>query len=393
MDPTLSVELRDHGRPAARPFDELLRQLAGFEAAPSLCASIYLPVRWRDEQQRERVRLFVKEEARQVRVRLGDGEADDRLRRDLTRAEELVEERVRQSIDPSDRGLALFLSSPHGLELALRLGEPPTARLHVGRALLLAPLFALAARRTLVAAIDHHAARIGVATASRFDHLEAPESGIELPQRTSASARHAVGWRFAGHIGSWLSDAASRIVDLLRETRAERLVLVARPSIAEAVEECLPQRERALVLRVEHSDPTAADDGAIAELARAACAEATRAAVDGLLDEVGSIERGASGQGRVAVGAAAVVRAANEGRLRALVLSARFSAVGWRCSACGAVGEGGSASCVACGIPVAANDLGEALVRRAILSGARIDVLDRLTRLDVAGGVAATLRF
>lgn len=44
-----------------------LTELAKIKKAPTLVVSVYLDTRWADEQQRDRVRVFLKNEIRQAR--------------------------------------------------------------------------------------------------------------------------------------------------------------------------------------------------------------------------------------------------------------------------------------------------------------------------------------
>lgn len=400
VESALSVGVRDHGRAFSRGFDDLLRELGRFDATPFRALSLYLDVRWSDEKQRERARLFVKDEVRAVRSRLGDGEADAWVERDLDRLEALVEERVRQTIDPADASCAIFLCGARQLELAVRLSALLPAslpdRLSVGPILLLRPLFGVPChRRALAVVVDRSSARFYVVTPSQVGAAAVREAAViesDVPKRHKQG-----GWsqlhlqhRFAERLDAFLRGVAERAIELSAASGVEQLVIAAREDAASGIERHLGRRDRARVLRVMHVDPSAtADDVLLLAVAR----RLDEAAGDESTEKLAVITDGSAALGRGVVGAVEVVRAANEGRLRELLIAEQFCRDGWRCSECGALGEGNLDRCPGCSHEVQRIELGEALARRAVECGARVELLPGASRLDSLGGVAAELRY
>src|SRR5205823_6290285 len=97
------IEVTENGARATRPLEELLRRLVALP--PGRVLSLYLGLRWRDEQQRDRVWLTARDRLR------GEGALGEAAMR-------FTESRVKQFDDDGFGGAALFLGD--GLELSIR---------------------------------------------------------------------------------------------------------------------------------------------------------------------------------------------------------------------------------------------------------------------------------
>lgn len=105
------------GCPSHADLTARLRTLSRMAPAPSPVVSVYLNTHWRDEHQRERARVFLKNELR--RARIG---ATDELEADLTWVERQGEALVEKSdACPNARAVALFACRSAGLREVLSL--------------------------------------------------------------------------------------------------------------------------------------------------------------------------------------------------------------------------------------------------------------------------------
>src|SRR4030065_2490317 len=86
-----------------------IRKLARIEEGPSPFFSLYLNTRWDSEQQRERIRLFAKNQLKKGFDRLkGKEDWQKTYLEDQKQIERFVEGLVRRSYDEGGEGLATF---------------------------------------------------------------------------------------------------------------------------------------------------------------------------------------------------------------------------------------------------------------------------------------------
>lgn len=96
--------------------DRILADLARLRSQSDPIVSLYLDVRWRDEQQRERVRGFVRDRGRRALGHYLPGSPGrDGLARMLARIEAYVTGLAGQAYEVGNAGLALFACESLGL--------------------------------------------------------------------------------------------------------------------------------------------------------------------------------------------------------------------------------------------------------------------------------------
>lgn len=391
--------------------DRTLSELARVRSRAEPVVSLYLDVRWRDEQQRERVRVFVREGARRVLGHyLAGSPGRDGLARTLQEVEAYVEGLAGQAHRAERAGLALFACESLGLWRALLFGRAfendlaTDAIPHLTRLARLAgdvlPAFVVAPDQDGTEIFQVTRGEVTLAAAvpgapERQRGKEASNAGTGKPgrhhEREAKDERHE-----ENRVMKNRRVAAAELT--LRSDRAPHagVVLVATAEVAAAFERELPDRVRARVAaRVPRPRGWETGDGARRERARA-IAEATlsreaedeKLAVDRV---VGEALRGGLG----VLGPGDVVLALNEGRVHTLVLEADFARTGWRCENCGALGEsaGSAERCPFCAGDVwVVRDLGEALVARTLAEGGRVEVVGHTNKLHGYRGVGALLR-
>ncbi len=390
--------------------DGTLTDLARLRSGSEPIVSLTLDVRWSDEQQRERVRLFVQDRVRQVLVQYPAGTPGrDGLARTLARIQRHVAELTGRVVEEERSGHALFaceslglwrpLSFAHPLEPALDTDAVPhllqLARLADG----LAPAIVVVPSPQ---GADVHALRLGEieAEASLRGVVPRRDEGLFGPSPTRPGQHYERDEKNERHVEAFLDKnrraAAAHVTALFDQRPGAKVVLVGTAETVAAFERELPERVRAgIAARVPRPREWTSGDGprrdgvkAIAAKVLARAREEERQVVDAV---VGEALRGGPG----VLGPDDVVLALNEKRVHTLVIEDDFRRAGYRCDNCGALGAKAEAAevCPFCaGDLRVVHDLREALVASALAAGGRVEVLPHGNKLHGYRGVGAFLR-
>src|SRR5947208_6122806 len=255
------------------------------------------------------------------------------LRAALARAKEILG--GNQGWAQGARAVALFVCQAIGLERLLRLAHPVKAAFVMADAPFIAPLTESApAGRVCVALVDERFARILRGSPSRLG--EAVSFGDPVHGRHKQG-----GWSQARYQRSQFEDAeahlrhvARTLHDLLRIARYDRLLVACTAPLWPRVLGKLHPDVRALVyaerLSLDVSD-AGIDD--VIRAAEAALAEEQRAREDVIVADLRE-HHARDGDGRAAVGLAAVLQALVERRVEALLYEQGVSAAGVICPRC-----------------------------------------------------------
>ncbi len=391
--------------------DGTLSELARLRSGSEPIVSLYLDVRWRDEQQRERVRLFVQERARAILGHYAeDAPGRDGLARTLDRAQALVAGLSAHGSNEADRhGLALFACEALGLWRPLFFGRPLQNELSVDGVPHLGKLARLAQEvlPAIVAVPSREGADVYEVLLGDLgieENLRGPElrgdfekfnAGTGKPgrqyEREQKNERRMESWAQKNRRA-----AAEQVTVLFDGTPRARIVLVGTAEAVAAFERELPERVAdRVVARVPRPREWDSADGirrdgvkALAEAVLGRERDDGRPDVDAI---VGQALRGS----RAVVGPEDVVLAVNEGRVQSLVLEEDFARAGFCCDNCDALGASVERAevCPFCGGHVRAMPhLGEVLIARTLAEGGRVEVVPHGNKLHSYRGVAALLR-
>ena len=385
---------------------ELARLRSGSGSEPIV--SLYLDVRWGDEQQRERVRLFVQEKTRKTLGHYLPGSPGrDGLERTLEKVQAYVSGLTAQAREPGKNGLAVFACESLGLWRPYQFhrsfrnelcadGIPHLAQL-ARLADDLEPAVVVVPSQT---GADIYQVKLGDLAAEEslrgFDKdTFNPEPGGRPGRQTEREAKD------ERHLEAFLQKnrraAAAAVEVLLERTPGAHLVLVGTAKCVAAFERELPERTRARVIaRIPRPRKWATGngnlrDGVVAGAATAVMEHERRVeeqAVDGV---VGQSLRG----GLAVLGPDDVVQALNQGRVHRLVIEEDFARSGWRCDNCDALGQNAEAAelCPYCGGTLrTVQYLGEAMVARAFAEGGEVELVAHTNKLHSYRGVGAFLR-
>lgn len=377
------------------PIDTALQELAGIRSDRDPIVTLYLDTRWADEDQRERVRLFVQEKLRWAREQFQNGNAEA-LERTLERVGAYVDDLCRQAVDTEAHGVAIFACEGLNLFRTLQFGQSCQNQFSVSDTPHLLQLARMADdfEPVIVAIVDGGGAWVfetavgGVVGDAKIQH--------DSPQRHKMG-----GWsqkKFQQRVRNLIErnhkEAAEHVAFLFDQMPESHVVLVGPDRVVAAFEKVLPQRVVEKILtRFPNPRSLGAGDGKVRDQVMAKVIEELVAherekEIRGVEAVVGEALAG----GLAVLGPQDVVLAANEGRIHRLMVDDGLDLTGWRCTNCDAIGMGASASCGYCGQDVATVDLTQELTRRVIDNDGEIDVVDRQARLHHYHGIAAVLR-
>lgn len=367
-----------------------LADLARIRGAGTPVVSVYLNTRWSDEQQRERVRVFLKNEIRRARARAG---ANQELHADLEWVQNQGESLIEQARFSEAHGAALFACRRLGLREVLPLRVPFENAFVVGDAPFLRPLATAldAMLSALVVFVDGRSARLIPLTAEGV--------GDEVTLESEVPGRHRQGgWalltqsRYQRHIqehrGRHFEAVAETLAHLTGAEGIERIVVAGEPRTVALFEKHLP---RQIARRVVGRVAGARHESAGVLVARAAevlgrRGEADAVAVDQVLTEAGK-------SGKAVAGIEETLDAVGRGAVRRLYLLKGFSQPGRACVECGSLLPGDGPACRFCGKATKAVELGEMLVDRVLAAGGEVETIASHPGLGGVGGVAALLRY
>jgi hypothetical protein len=350
--------------------------------------TVYLDTRWIDEQQRERVRIFLKNELRRAReagrARPDDLDWIDREGRAI----------VEQSAWQEASGVALFASGSAGLREVVPVRIPFENAFVVNDRPYLPPLAAVVEEvpPLLVVFID--------GASARFIPLTAAGPGDELVIESPVEGRHSMGgwaaWaqsRYQRHIeehrGQHFGAVADAIVGWSDREGAERIVLAGESRMVALLREHLPERVTAKIAGVVSGaryEPGAALARRAADLLARVDQSQDGIAVNTVLTE-------AAKGGQAVDGLERTLEAVNRGAVRHVYVWRALRDVGRECDACKALQRGLAGGCSYCGRDTRTIDLQEAIVDRVIATGGSVSLIDTHAWLERRGGVAAVLRY
>jgi release factor family 10 len=390
--------------------DRMLSDLARLRSHSEPVVSLYLDVRWRDEQQRDRVRGFVKERVRRALGHyLPESPGRDGLARTLGKVEALAAGLASQEYEVGRAGLALFACESLGLWRPLFFGRPFQSELCTDAIPHLKQLARLAGGLSpaVVVVPRKEGAEIFFVRLGELDvevELRRFVPRRDVDELDPGAAMHGRQHgreakddrRAEGFIQKNRRAAAAEVTALSDRRPGSQLVLVGTSEALAAFERELPERVRGrVVARMPRPRAWESGDGrkrdgvkAVAGAVLAREAEEEKREVDRV---VGEALRGGLG----VLGPDDVVLALNQGRIQTLVLEDDFQRTGWSCDNCGALGQNAESAerCPFCeGDLHVVHDLGEALVARALEEGGRVDVVAHTNKLHSYRGVGAFLR-
>jgi len=367
-----------------------LTALGKIDRAPAPVVTAYLNTRWADEHQRNRVRIFLKNELAAARRAPGPRPSEA----DLSWVEAQGDALLNQAAMPETSGVALFACEALGLREILPSRVPFENSLTVAETPHLRPLLELdeKAPSTLVVFIDTESARLVPLTATG--------AGEEVTLLADMPGQHSRGgWaqmaesRYKRHIqdhrARHFEAVVESLIGLMEGHGLRSIVLAGDPRNIAVFRQELPAPVAALVV----GTVAGARHEAIGIIVDRAAEYLPHVQGQREAEGVDAALTAAAKRGKAAAGLEATLQAINRGAVHRLYLLKGWSAPGRRCTGCETLRDNFTWVCPACGREATTVELGEAMAARVVASGGFVEAIEAHQPLAAAGGIAAELRY
>jgi len=369
-----------------------VKDLAAWPESGHFVISLYLNTRWSDEQQREKVRIFVKDEMKELEREHSSRKARwSAMREDVEWLREYVDGLVAQHYDKDYDGIALFACGREGLRTVIR------SRIPFRNACYAAPRPRI---RPLVHLYDEYEtavfADVGTSDAQIW-LISAGEVDTRLEIENEVHGRHRQGgWsqsRFERGIDEQMDhhhrEVAEQLERIVNRHGVRNVVLSGTDHVVANFRRFLHPYIDSQMIATINLDRNPGRD-AVVRATVEKLREVEREREDEIVRKVLELR---ANSGRAAVGLEPVLDALTTGRVHRLLIAEDFDMEGFRCLACGKLGEQPPESCELCGEPVIPANLAEEMVVAAIQRGGEVDEIVAHSEFDEIGGVAALLRY
>jgi peptide subunit release factor 1 (eRF1) len=369
-----------------------VRALANWPESGHLVISLYLNTRWSDEQRREKVRIFVKDRLKEIerdhssrKLRWAD------LSGDVDWIRDYVDGLVAQHHDKEYDGIALFACGAEGLRTVFRSRIPFADMCHVGPRPRIRPLAHLydEYEAALFCDVGLTTATLYLVTAGEVESVLSLENESPARDRYRGWSRERHGQRIDDHTERHLKEVADQIVRIVNREELRNVLLSGTERVVGGLRRLLPGSYDDMVIATASLGRNPTRDAVVAATVEALVA-AERKREQNLVRQLLELS---GNPDRAAIGLDAVLAALERWRVHRLLLGEKFERPGFRCLACGKLGERPPESCEMCGEPVISTDLAEAMTVAAIQRGGEVDEIVNHPEFEELGGVAALLRY
>lgn len=369
-----------------------IRKLASIPETDHPFISLYLNTKWEDEKQRKRVRLFVKNELKEVQKLIKDEETIRKsLEKDSEEIQRYIEGLIHHTHDEGINGIAIFACSGIDAFTIFRSSIPFENRCTLSSRPSLQQLvqFSEEYRSAIAVMVDTDRAKI-FETSLGDIHLESQVESY-VPGRHEQG-----GWsqmRYQRHIREHMHQhhkgVAEHLVKLFDEGKCEHIVLIGQEHILSTFKALLPERVKERI-KGELSAEFEEEPSVLSHRVREYLREQYRKEEAALIDYIFEI---ALAGGNGTVGLRDTIQAINRGQVHRLVLLRNFNRMGWQCSKCLALGEVTTLRCPFCNSGVETVDLAEEMIRSVINRDGEVELVGDHPELRKYEGAGAQLRF
>lgn len=354
--------------------------------------SLYLNTKWDDEQQRERIRLFTKNQLKKTYDQLKDRE-DWRKAFivDQQQIERYVEGLVRRVYNEDVKGMAIFSCSVNGTFLTYPSMIPFENEFFISDLPTLQPLVRLSSQyqNTLIVMVETDSAKL----------LEISLEGVrgESSIESYVPGRHDQGgWaqmRYQRHIQDHMDrhhkEVAEQLTELFDSGQWKRVVLIGQDRIVSNFKAFLPERVKQNIVDTFSMDFLEERSKVILRT------------LEGLLSkereevnrQIQGIKERALKAGMATLGLNGTLEALHRSQIHTLYLSTKISLMGGKCSRCGSLVLIQSKPCPLCKGEIKTTQLAEEMVRQVLRQDGEVKLVEDNPILQENEGVGASLRF
>jgi peptide subunit release factor 1 (eRF1) len=366
----------------------IISELASFPTSHPV-VSLYLDTRWRDQHQRDRVRLFFQDRSREAVRLFGEGsDAGKAIARTLGTLSTWLDDVVNQAILPGTQGLAVFASTASDSPREYAIPEPFSQALYVDTRARIFPLLSVTSRDlpALLVSVDSHGAEILEWRLGEVLDLGAVERSIPPRHKSGGWSQRKFARNLERIIHDVWKESAEVLDQLLLQNGQLAIVLFGQENNLRGFEALLSARVRGHIIGMRPQPP---DDSALVRIASEVIEEESVARDFVMVHHI--LRQGLS-ERHGTVGLEQTLIASNERRIRMLTLSSRFDASGYLCGTCSGLWRTGATGCVFCGSRTEAVPLREELSRRCLSEGGDVRIIPEGGPLETYGGVGSLLR-
>lgn len=373
-----------------------IKKLARIEEGSFPFISLYLNTKWEDEQQRERIRLFTKNELKKGYDQLkGQQGWRNHFIEDQQRIEKYVERLVRGAYEEGVNGMAIFSCSGAKIFYTYPSIIPFENQFFLSDLPVLKPLVRLSSQyqNTLAVMVETDSAKL----------LEISLEGLlgEFSIESYVPGRHDQGgWaqgRYQRHIKDHMDkhhkEVADQLTELFDSNQWKHIVLIGQERILANFKSFLPERVKMNIAETFSMDFTAERSKVLRKifehLLQKERAETNR--------EIQKLKEQPPQAGLATLGLSPTIEALHKGQIHTLYLLTTFSPKGGKCTRCGAlfIHPSGNPSfpCPLCKGGFKMVDLGEEMLKAVLRQDGEVKWVEENEVLREHEGVGASLRF
>lgn len=372
-----------------------IKRLARIEEANAPFISIYLNTKWSDEQQRERIRLFIKNQLKKGYDKLQNKEDWQRhFIDDQKQIERYVEGLIRQNYEEGVNGIAIFSRSATKTFLTYPSVIPFENEFFISETPVLKPLTKLSSQyqNILVVMVETDSAKL----------LEISLEGLteEISIESYVPGKHDQGgWaqmRYQRHIKYHMDrhhlDVANHLTTLFDSGNWKRIVIIGQDRIVANFKNFLPERIRQQTADTFSTDFSQARSEILEKVFRR-LVEREREDINNQVKEL--MER-AYKKGTANFGLNGTLDAINAGQVHTLYVLTSFSLTGSKCVKCGALLPSFNpeiSGCPLCKGKIKSVDLAEEMIKSVVRQDGDVKWADENKILKDYDGVGVSLRF
>jgi peptide chain release factor subunit 1 len=374
-----------------------IRKLAHLEENSYPFLSLYLNSKWDDEQQRDRIRLFTKNQFKRALEQFKDREVwRNVLIKDQQQIEKYVEGLVRHLYNEEMNGIAIFSCSGSGTFLTYPSIISFENECFISDLPILRPLVQLSSQyqNTLVVMVDTDSARLFEVS---LEGLVA-ESSVEsyVPGRHDQG-----GWaqmRYQRHIKDHMDkhhkEVAEQLTELFGSGKWKRVVVIGQDRILANFKVFLPERVKQQItdsFSIDFSEERS-------RVLRRVFERLLQKEKEEVNHQIQALKERTPQGGLVTLGLNSTLEALNAGQVHALYILTSFTLSGGKCRQCGSLAltpspGGSSIPCPLCKRELKAVDLGEEMMRLVLRQDGDVKWVEENDVLKEHDGVCASLRF
>lgn len=372
-----------------------IKKLARMEPGPYPFFSLYLNTRWDSEQQRERIRLFVKNQLKKGVEEAKQKESwEKRFSEDQQRIDRFVEGLVRRSYEEGVDGMAIFSCSANDLFLTYPSIIPFENKFFLADQPVLGPLVRLSSQYqdTLAVMVETDSAKL----------FELALEGLlgEFSIENYVPGRHDQGgWsqmRYQRHIRDHINkhhkEVSEQLIELFDTGKWKRVVLMGQDRTLANFKNFLPERVKQKItdtFAIDFAEERSKVLRQIVERLFEREKEEISKDIEGLKEKT---------PGRATIGLNGTLEALNKGQVQTLFLLSSFNLPGRFCPQCRTLDWfqpplPSQTACLFCRGNMKEVSLGEEMMRLVLRQDGEVRWIDDHILLKENDGVGATLRF